>query len=178
MLLSPSVQAEIYKVIDKDGNVKYTDKKPHSEELKDSVSVVEDTKQKNVTDSKKTIEENQPEWLKESIQSREQREKSQTNYLDAYNYRLAEWQKEVLKARLKLKKAITNKKNGVTVEEGDFLGNATGGVTPSEQYLKKIANLDKNVKKAQQELIKLLSEKPQRSNFNKKKPSTNKVEPH
>ncbi len=168
MLLSLSVQAEIYKVIDKDGNVKYTDKKPHSEDQKDSVSVVEDTKQKNVTDSKKTIEENQPEWLKQSIKVHEEKTKTQKQYIDAYNKRVAEWQKDVLKARLKLKKAIADKKNGITVEEGDYIGNASGGVTPSEQYLKKLKALDTNAKNAQQELIKLLNQKPKLEDFNQK----------
>lgn len=154
------LQAEVYKSVDADGNVRYSDKAPNNSDVQ--TSKVKTNTQQNVTDSAQDIAERQPEWLTEAQQQRAEQEtaKSVSTETNDENDESSSWHDEYQAAKAELKAAEQALKEGVVAGEGDFMGLAGGGVRPTEQFINKQAQLEQAVDDAKAKLKALKKSKP------------------
>jgi len=158
--LMASASAEVYRVVDADGKITFTD---HPPENTDSlIEAVSDTDpQQNITPTPESLIENQPEWLKEAQEKRAQetknnnRDKQIQNQQDKKN-----WKRSLKAAKANLKEAELLLEIGKEPSEGDYVGNAGGGARPSSDYLKRLTLLEKNLADAKRHLIKVQRSKP------------------
>jgi len=158
--LMASASAEVYRVVDADGKITFTD---HPPENTDSlIEAVPDTDpQQNITPTPESLIENQPEWLKEAQEKRAQetknnnRDKQIQNQQDKKN-----WKRSLKAAKANLKEAELLLEIGKEPSEGDYVGNAGGGARPSSDYLKRLTLLEKNLADAKRHLIKVQRSKP------------------
>lgn len=147
-LLSTIAQAQIYKTVDKDGNVTYSDKAVD----KDKAEVIETESSVNTIESTHSEEVSKSGWLQKLDNKREADKK-------AYD----EWYKEYAIARRDLNKANKALRNGKDPKEGDFIGFKTGrgsGVRPSDEYLKRVKRLKADVRQARNTLKRVMKRKP------------------
>jgi hypothetical protein len=147
-LLAPLAQAQIYKTVDKDGNVIFSDQPVD----KDKSEVIEPDTSTNTIESEHSKEVSKSGWL-QKLDARREAEKQ------AYD----EWYKEYAAARKELRKAEKALRNGKDPKEGDYVGFKTGrgtGVRPSDDYLKRVKRLEADVRVARRELKTVLKRKP------------------
>lgn len=162
LLFTQTTQAEIYRVVDEDGNVSYTDQ-PRPDEASEASSVEVDD-DSNVSDSPKTIQDKEPAWVREAREERERNARKdddeEEEELDDYE----QWKLDVKEARKAVREAKQNLEEGREPGEGDYVGyrSASGGsgARPSSEYLERVENLEKNVQQAERKLKKLLRNKP------------------
>lgn len=141
--------AQVYKTIDKNGNVSYTDKAPKNDS--DKTTEIESSVL-NTMESSHTKEVKKSGWLKKIDKER----KAEKEVYD-------KWYKEYALAKKDLRKAQHALKKGKDPKEEDYVGysTATGsGVRPSQDYLKRVQNLTSDVKKARRTLKLILKRKP------------------
>lgn len=134
MLISGPAMAEIYRVIDKDGNISFTDQPPENSNAENIQRKIEDAVERNTTPSLETERANDPEWVK---QAREERAKKEQEEEDARRDEASreneEWRNSVDTARKKLKEAKAAQEAGKKAVDGDFIGNS---VKTARQKLK------------------------------------------
>ncbi len=146
--------AEIYKHVDKNGNVTYSDVKPSSKNEKSVTTVAPDENTVNVFGSDEQAENQRAsEDFFEKKQKLREKEASKAQAL-------ARWRKQLKAAQLELKMAKRARSEGVVAEEGDFVGVAGGGARPSASYFNKLEQLDANVVIAEQKLATIRHQKP------------------
>ena len=158
--LMASASAEVYRVVDADGKITFTDHPP--ENTNSLIEAVPDADpQQNITPTPESLIENQPEWLKEAQEKRAQetknnnRDKQIQNQQDKKN-----WKRSLKAAKANLKEAELLLEIGKEPSEGDYVGNAGGGARPSSDYLKRLTLLEKNLADAKRHLIKVQRSKP------------------
>lgn len=142
-----AVNADIYKHVDEEGNVSYSDVSAGIEV--ESVEVDEST---NVFDPNDSALDVESDFMQQRLEDKREREK-QAQLLSA-------WRKELKEAQRELKSALAAQSQGVMAEEGDFIGSANGGARPSASYFQKLKDLDKRVDKARDGLKKVKKSKP------------------
>jgi len=158
---TPILSAEVYKVIDDNGKVTYTDKPPHNTP-KEQIEAVEKNDE-NIIPSLETVAENDPEWIREQRQLREQQaQKAELDQLQKKNEQIKQWKTDYAGAKAALKKAKRAFKEGNAIADGDYVGNAGGGARPSSSYLQRVASLEADLLKAQKGLKKLKKNKPKK----------------
>lgn len=150
LLIAVNSSAEVYKVIDKDGKVIYTDQKPAANG--GEVIEVETDPKANTMDPIPDLKQKQQERQAE----REEKKK-------AYKERYKAWKEKydsAKKALAKAEKALREVEPG----EEDFIGyrTASGGFAarPSEEYLRRVEGMEENVKKLRKKLKDLRKRKP------------------
>ena len=159
--MSAVSSAEIYRVIDKEGNVTYTDQAPTANSENNSAEVVETEAQTNVVDSAKAIEEKHPEWLKAAkVKRAEESEQQRRELAKAQAQQRKIWKKDLKAAKLAVKDAALALDVGKEVGDGDFVGMASGGARPSSEYLQCITQLEQELQDAKRHLKKLKRNKP------------------
>tara|TARA_B110000879_G_scaffold5146_1_gene6712 strand:+ start:346 stop:879 length:534 start_codon:yes stop_codon:yes gene_type:complete len=158
--LMASVNAEVYRVVDADGKITFTDNPP--ENTDDLIEKVPDTDpQQNITATPESLIENQPEWLNEAQEKRAQATKNTNRDKQIQNQQdKQDWQRSLKAARADVKAAKLMLEIGSEPTEGDFVGNAGGGARPSSDYLKRLTSLEKNLADAKRHLLKVQRSKP------------------
>ena len=158
-MLTTTVNAEIYRVVDADGKVTFTDQPPANSN--DLIETVADTDpQQNITPSPESLAEKHPEWLKEAQEKRAQAEKHKQRVQQSQQQSRQEWKRELNAAKANVKEAELMLEIGREPTEGDFVGNAGGGARPSSDYLKRLSFLEKNLADANRQLLKVQRSKP------------------
>lgn len=158
-LNASEAQAQIYRVIDENGKVSFTDKPPADTGQISAEEVDVDESVQNTSLSSEAIEGRQPEWLKEAIEKREAEEKA----LQAAKPGAAEmraWREALANAKRELREARAAQERGIIASEGDYIGKAGGGVRPSQQYFEKLRKLDQDVSDAKERVEQLKRAKP------------------
>lgn len=163
LLQSSSSSAAIYRVIDADGNISFTDRPPvkldqRSDEFS-SESITIDEKSKNTSLAPEVIEDNHPEWLRQAQEKRKAAEQQQKANRPTKN-EIKAWKQSLLAARQQLNQAKKALEQGVIASEGDFVGRAGGGGRPSEQYFEKLRALEQKVTDAEKHLAAIKRTKP------------------
>ena len=158
--LMASVNAEVYRVVDADGKITFTDNPP--ENTDDLIEKVPDTDPlQNITATPESLIENQPEWLKEAQEKRAQAAKNINLDKQIQNQQAKQdWQRSLKAAKARVKEAQLMLEIGSEPTEGDFVGNAGGGARPSSDYLKRLTSLEKNLADAKRHLLKVQRSKP------------------
>ncbi|MGB5323851.1 MAG: DUF4124 domain-containing protein [Pseudomonadales bacterium] len=158
-LAAPPVFAEIYRVIDENGKVSFTDKPPPGTASADAEQVSVDENVQNTSMSPAAVEQKQPEWLKEAIEKRKAEEAARK--AAAPNAaEMTAWRESLANAKRALNDAKRAKERGVIASEGDFIGKAGGGVRPSDQYFEKLRKLEQDVIEAEKQLKSIRQAKP------------------
>lgn len=159
-----TLNAEVYKVIDSNGKVIYTDKPPQNipeEQVEQLEAIKKDDA--NIIASPETVAGNDPEWIREQRKLREQQaEEAQLNQLEKKNEQIKQWKEDYIAAKVALKEAKQAQKEGVEIADGDYVGNAGGGARPSSSYLQRVAGLKADLLNAKKELKRLKRNKPKR----------------
>ena len=158
--LMAAANAEVYRVVDAEGKITYTDNPP--ENSHDLVEKVPETDpQQNITPTPESLLENQPEWLKEAQEKRAQATKNKNRDKQIqYQQNKKDWQRSLKTAKANVKKAQLMLDIGSEPTEGDFVGNAGGGARPSSDYLKRLTLLEKNLADAKRHLLQVQRSKP------------------
>jgi len=153
-VLSFTVNAEIYKHIDEQGHISYSDSKPLHATESSLEKLSDDKHTANIFDSSeqsKNMQASEAFFEKRLRQKEEQAKKAKA---------MTNWRKQLRAAQLELKLAKQAKKDGVVAEEGDFIARVGGGARPSANYFKKLEQLDANVVIAKQKLATIQHQKP------------------
>ena len=160
MLAAPLTAAETYRVVDKDGNVTFTDQPQAADG--ESVEQLPDTSEdQNITPSPETLAEQHPQWLKDAQEKREAEEAEQAEQrLSEKKQRKAQWREDYKAAKDRLKEAELALEYGKEPGEGDFIGIVGGGARPLSDYLLRLEALEKEVADAKRHLKKLKRNKP------------------
>lgn len=160
LLAAPLAAAETYRVVDKDGNVTFTDQPQAADG--ESVEQLPDTSEdQNITPSPETLAEQHPQWLKDAQEKREAEEAEQAEQrLSEKKQRKAQWREDYKAAKARLKEAELALEDGKVPGEGDFIGIVGGGARPSSDYLLRLEALEKEVADAKRDLKKLKRNKP------------------
>jgi len=158
--LMAAANAEVYRVVDAEGKITFTDNPP--ENSHDLVEKVPETDpQQNITPTPESLLENQPEWLKEAQEKRAQATKNKNRDKQIqYQQNKKDWQRSLKTAKANVKKAQLMLDIGSEPTEGDFVGNAGGGARPSSDYLKRLTLLEKNLADAKRHLLQVQRSKP------------------
>ena len=158
--LMAAANAEVYRVVDADGKITFTDNPP--ENTHDLIEKVPETDpQQNITPSPESLIEKQPEWLKEAQEKRAQATKNNERDQQIQNQQdKKDWQRSLKAAKANVKEAQLMLEIGSEPTEGDFVGNAGGGARPSSDYLKRLTFLEKNLADAKRHLLKVQRSKP------------------
>ena len=145
----PSMADAIYKIVDKDGKVTY------SSELPESKNDVEITDLDIDPDANviKPESSQAAERLKQEYNQRYPVDNSEKQQRESYEQKLAAAKNDVKAA----KQAMAE---GQTVVPGDFIGKSGGGVRPSLQRQSRLESLNKNIETAEENLRKLLKDRP------------------
>ena len=147
-----SIADPVYKVIDKDGNVTYTDTAPTQND-EGEVTTIE-------TDSNVNIMDVTPELKERQTQRKDEFKEKQKERKQRYE----EWQQELAAAKAALKAAEEALEAGKEVKEGDFVGytTRTGGraARPTSEYVERVENLEKQVKQARENLANVRKQRP------------------
>ncbi|NND39995.1 MAG: DUF4124 domain-containing protein [Pseudomonadales bacterium] len=149
-------QAEIYRVIDENGNISFSDKPPAGAAAE---KVEIDENAQNSSLSSEAIEERQPDWLREAQEKRRAEEASKRAAAPSAA-EMSAWRESLANAKQKLRDAKQAQEQGIVVSEGDFIGKAGGGVRPSQQYHEKLEKLDQDVIDAKAQLDAVRNAKP------------------
>ena len=163
LLHCSSSNAEIYRVIDADGNISFTDQPPANLDQRSnefsSERITIDEKSKNTSLAPKAVNDNHPEWLREAQEKRKTNEQQQKANRPTKN-EIKAWKKTLLAAQQQLSQAKRALEQGVIASEGDFVGRAGGGGRPSAQYFEKLRMLEQNVTDAEKHLAAVKHTKP------------------
>jgi len=159
---SIAAHAEIYRVVDKDGKVSYTDQPPKNGDAENIQHQVEEAVQRNSAQSLETQRENDPDWVKKAREEREKQKVEQEKQQDDYATRRSAWKEALKQAKQNLKAAKLAQEQGKEAIEGDFIGKAGGGARPSEQYFNRQKMLAENVASAEKALKQVRKEKPEK----------------
>ena len=163
LFYSSSSSADIYRVIDTDGNISFTDQRPANlDQRSDAFSseiITMDEKSTNTSLAPEVVDDNRPEWLREAQEKREANEQRQKANRPTKN-EIKAWKQSLLAARQHLGQAKRALEQGVIASEGDFVGRADGGGRPSEQYFEKLRVLEQNVADAEKHLAAIKRAKP------------------
>ena len=143
--------AEIYRVIDADGNISFTDKPPVTNQGGSSEAVSIDASTQNTSLSRDAIKQEQPEWLLDAQQQRREQEAAK-RAAQPSKTQVKDWKKSLRDAKQALRDAERARELGVIAAEGDYIGKAGGGVRPSQQYFQKFRALEQNVLDAQKKI--------------------------
>jgi hypothetical protein len=159
--MSAAISAEVYKIIDDNGDITYTDKPPHNSSEKQVETV--GNSGPNIMPSPETVAENDPEWVREQHMLREkQASKDRLEQQQKTNDLIKQWQQNYASAKVSLKKTKQALAEGKEIGDGDYVGNAGGGARPSNNYLERVAGLKADLLKAEKELKRLKHNKPKR----------------
>ena len=160
LTITTAAHAEIYRVIDADGKVTFTDQPPANSD--DLIETIPDTDPKqNITPSPASLAENQPEWLKEAQEKRAQAAKNQQREQHSQQQKnRQDWKRALKAAKADVKEAELMLEIGREPTHGDFVGNAGGGARPSSAFLKRLTLLEKNLADANRRLLKVQRSKP------------------
>ncbi|NNC55695.1 MAG: DUF4124 domain-containing protein [Pseudomonadales bacterium] len=158
-VLTPLAGAEIYRVIDENGDISFTDKPPADASGASSETVEIDENVQNTSLSSEAIEQRQPEWLREA-QEKRQAEEARKRAAAPSKAEIAAWRESLSQAEQRLREAKAAQKQGIVVSEGDFIGKAGGGVRPSQQYFEKLKKLDQDVIDAKSSLDEIRRARP------------------
>ena len=147
----PLTAETLYKVVDEDGRVTYTDKPPEESD-KAEVTEIPISSDQNIIKNPngKTVEQRNQE-LNQQIEERKERDKSA---IDQYQSNLTSAQKTLQNAEQALE-------SGLIGQKGDWLGKKNGGARPSPQRLSRIESLENNVDQAKKHLQTVKKSKPQ-----------------
>lgn len=159
---SIAASAEIYRVVDKDGKVTYTDQPPKNGNAENIQQEVEEAVERNSAQSLETQRENEPDWVKRAREEREQQKVEKQKQQDDYADRKKAWNEALKQAKQNLKDAKQAQEKGKEAIEGDFIGKAGGGARPSEQYFNRQKTLAENVESAEKALKQVRKEKPKK----------------
>ena len=160
LAVTAATSADVYRIVDADGNVTFTDQPPANSS--DSIETVADTDpQQNVTPSPKSLAENQPEWLKEAQEKRDQAAKTQHREQQLQQQqKKKDWKRALKAAKAAVSEAELVLEIGREPGYGDFVGNAGGGARPSSDYLNRLNLIEKNYADAKRHLLKIQRSKP------------------
>ncbi len=155
--------ADIYRVVDKDGNVTFTDQPPENGNAENIQGRIDEAVERNTTQSLKTQRENDPAWVKDAREEREKKAREDKKAeAEAFAAEKKAWQQKLEQAKNNLKEAKAAQKKGEEVIEGDFIGKAGGGARPSEQYYARQLMLEERVIQAEKALKEVKKSKPRR----------------
>lgn len=138
LAISPLAHAKIYRVVDDNGNVSYTDTPPKSDPA--TVEEVDIPKVTNSYDSQ-SIRERQ-RGLIEGWNARDEYNEGLQKEKDAVTNDLAE----------KLRRAELALKEAKTIKDGDMWRLKTGGTRKSPEYIKRVEQAEANVEALKAEL--------------------------
>ena len=157
LIFASASNAQVYRVVDEQGNVTYTDQPaPGSEQIEE----VAPADEANVVDSPETVEQRTPDWIKAN---REERAEARQAAQEAYAEKLAQWRAQVDAAEATLAEAKAELVEGRELREGDYVGNAGGGARPSADYLQRIKMLELQVEEARDALRAVRRDKPRKA---------------
>lgn len=159
---SVAAKAEIYRVVDKDGKVTYTDQPPKNSDAENIQQQVEEAVERNSAQSLETQRENDPDWVKKARDEREKQKVEQQKQQGDYAARKKDWNEALKQAKQNLKDAKQAQEKGKEAIEGDFIGKAGGGARPSEQYFNRQKALAEDVDSAEKALKQVRKEKPKK----------------
>ena len=155
MALAPAASAQVYRIVDDEGNVTYTDTPPAGVESEE----VAPADEANIVDSPDTVEERTPDWIKAN---REERAEAEEAAREAHAEKLDRWRDQVDAAEDALAKAEDELAEGRELREGDYVGNAGGGARPSADYLQRVRMLEQQVEDAREALKSIRRDKPRK----------------
>lgn len=158
LLSSQFVTAEVFKTVDAEGNVSYSDIAPANKA--EESSTVDTSSNANISDSKEKITNTHPDWLKDAQKKRVINKLDQAEQKQQQSQARKNWNKNYKAAKAALKQAKQELSAGVIASEGDFIGRAGGGTRPSEQYFAKQQALELAVEEAKQTLKQIKKSKP------------------
>ena len=160
LTIMASANAEVYRVIDADGKVTFTDHPPENTDYHIE-AVPEADPQQNITPTPESLIKNQPDWLKEAQEKRAQATKNKNRDKHIQHQQdKQDWKRSLKAAKANVKEAELMLEIGSEPTEGDFVGNAGGGARPSSDYLKRLTLLEKNLSDAKRHLLKVQRSKP------------------
>lgn len=135
----------LYKTVDEDGNVTFTDTPPADSDA-EQIEIRNDRNVVPSDDIRRSIEEqNQLRAQQETEKKRE----------------LERWKLRYDKAQQELKAAEQAHEDAQVLGEGDVMGSAMGGARPSEAWIERLEQSEKNLEAAQQAVRKLEAERRQ-----------------
>lgn len=138
------VIAEIFKHVDANGNVTYSDVPPVDGQSKSVESIQAEDASVNVFKSQ--VDESE---ASEAFKTRRENARQEAS---ARAKSLAAWNKELKAAKRELSAAKKALSVGVIATEGDFVGGSNGGARPSASYYKKFEALEARVADAEKQL--------------------------
>ena len=151
--LNSPAYAEIYRVVDKQGNVTYTDQPPTDNQHQITQPIIKSDEEANITDSPEAIADSHPEWLKEARKKRQLEKKEQQEKLAETKFQQRkQWNTDIKLAKTAVAKAEQALIAGNIVSDGDFVGKAGGGARPSVEYLQRVQRLELELKDAKKAL--------------------------
>jgi hypothetical protein len=133
----------VYKSVDKDGNVTYSEKPPATKGEKARTREVPIDPNQNVIPSEK------PSHI-ESLEA-EQKSRSAQEHSNAANEELSRREK-IANAESAVQQAEAALTAGQQTQPGDFIGRADGGVRPTQQRMERINSLQQAVDEAKANL--------------------------
>lgn len=143
----------VYKITDANGKVRYSDAKPA-----DTDSAIVETVTLPAEQNIIQADPQMQQWLQQKQSAEQEAAQSKTQALSG-------WQAEYDAAKAALKSAEDALAAGKDPQEGDFIGTATrfggsAGAHPSEEFLEKVRQLEKNVTAARKHLKAVEAKKP------------------
>ena len=155
--------ADIYRVVDENGNVTFTDQPPENSEAENIQQRIDEAVERNTAPSLETQRANDPNWVKEVRDERQKKAEEEKNArAKAYAEEREKWEKAMEQAKRELEQAKQARKDGKEIKEGDYVGNASGGARPSEEYLQRQEKLEQDVISAKNALKALKKSRPKR----------------
>ncbi len=154
--LAMTSHAQVYKIVDDEGNVTYTDQPAPGSEQVEEVAPADEA---NIVDSPETVEGRTPDWIKAK---REERAQAQEEAREAHGEALERWREQVDAAEEALARAEDELAEGRALREGDYVGNAGGGARPSADYLQRVRMLEQQVEDAREALKAIRRDKPRK----------------
>lgn len=154
MLVSGFVHAQaIYKITDPDGKVRYSDTKPDNagDAAVDTITL---PAEQNVIKADPQMQL----WLEQKQRNAQEAARNETRALSG-------WEAEYEAAKANLKRAEDALAAGKDPKEGDFIGisnrfGGSAGARPSEEFLERVQQLEKDVAAARKQLKAVEARKP------------------
>ena len=155
LIAASAANAQVYRIVDDEGNVTYTDTPPPGS-TSEEVAPAEEA---NIVDSPETVEQRTPDWIKAK---REERANAHEEAREAHAEKMQRWREQVDAAEQALAKAEDELAEGRALREGDYVGNAGGGARPSADYLQRVQMLEQEVDAAREALKEARRDKPRK----------------
>jgi hypothetical protein len=147
---SPTLGVELYKIVDSEGRVTYTDKKPGEEQV-GSVTRMDVDPEANLIKNESGL----------PLEERERRLNNQIEQRQAQDEeKRAAYKEQLAIAEAAVREAEKSLEAGSVVRAGDFLGKKGGGARPSPQRLERLEKLNQDLQDAKQHLRKIRKNKP------------------